>query len=190
VDVTSDPAAGDTAAGADDTRVDPVAGVNLAPRATDPAAPARRRGKRWPAIVVLALVFVGGGIVVTKFLTSAIDYYCHVDEVGAKAGCETGQRLRIQGVVEKGTLHQVGGVTTFLIGFNGKTLPVRYEGDPGGIFQECVPVVVHGKLDGPLPGATFAGDQLEVKHSNQYAADNKGRLDQANTESAACKQQT
>ena len=160
--------------------------LNLSPRETDAPTPARRRGNRWPAIVVLVLVFVGGGIVVTKFLTSAIDYYCNVDEIGVKSGCEAGRRLRIQGVVEEGSLHQTGGVTTFLIGYHGVTVPVRYEGDPGGIFQECVPVVVHGQMtDG-----TFNGDLVEVKHSNEYEAENKDRINAANVESAACKQQT
>ena len=160
--------------------------LNLSPRETAAPTPARRRGKRWPAIVVLVLVFIGGGIVVTKFLTSAIDYYCNVDEIGVKSGCEAGRRLRIQGVVEEGSLHQTGGVTTFVIGYHGVTVPVRYEGDPGGIFQECVPVVVHGQMtDG-----TFNGDLVEVKHSNEYEAENKDRINAANAESAACKQQT
>ncbi len=160
--------------------------LNLSPRETAAPSPVRRRGKRWPAILVLVLVFAGGGIVVTKFLTSAIDYYCNVDEIAVKSGCEAGRRLRIQGVVQEGSLHQTGGVTTFLIAYNGVTVPVRYEGDPGGIFQECVPVVVHGQMtDG-----TFNGDLVEVKHSNEYEAENKDRINAANAESAACKQQT
>jgi cytochrome c-type biogenesis protein CcmE len=160
--------------------------LNLSPREPVAAPAAPRRGKRWPAIVVLVLVFAGGGIIVTKFLTSAIDYYCNVDEVGVKSGCEAGRRLRIQGVVQEHSLHQTGGVTTFTITYHGASLPVRYEGDPGGIFQECVPVVVHGQLiDG-----TFDGDLVEVKHSNEYEAENKDRINAANAESAACKQQT
>jgi cytochrome c-type biogenesis protein CcmE len=79
---------------------------------------------------------------------------------------------------------QAGAVTTFTIAFNGVEMPVRYDGDPGGIFQECVPVVVHGRID-EEPGAdgsvvrVFNGDSVEVKHSNEYEADNKDRLDQA-----------
>ena len=65
----------------------------------------------------------------------------------AKDGCEAGRRLRIQGTVEEGTVdarrrrhHRSTSPSTA-----GRS-PVRYEGDPGGIFQECVPVVVHGRL--------------------------------------------
>ena len=77
------------------------AGLDLSPR---DVAPARsRRGKRkWLPIVVLGLVIASAGVIVTQFLTSAIDYYCNVDEIGAKDGCETGRRLRVQGTVDRG----------------------------------------------------------------------------------------
>ena len=161
--------------------------MDLSPReVVEPAArvgaPARRR---WPALLVLALVLAGGGVVVAKFLTSSIDYYCNVDEIGAKDGCEAGRRLRVQGTVDEGSVIRNGGVTNFRITFNDRTIPVRYAGDPGGIFQECVPVVVHGRLD---PAGSFDGDRVEVKHSNEYEAENSERLDEA--ESAACSQQS
>ncbi len=162
--------------------------MDLSPRdVADVAAPKRK--KPWPALAVLALALVAGGVVVTKFLTSAIDYYCNVDEVGVKDGCETGRRLRIQGIVEEGSVQQDGAVVTFTIGFNGVEMPVRYEGEPGGLFQECIPVVVHGKLSKAVAdGGVFNGDQVEVKHSNEYEAENKDRIDDAASESAACKQ--
>jgi cytochrome c-type biogenesis protein CcmE len=160
--------------------------VDLSPR-TDEAAPPppRRAGKRWPAIAVLVLVLAGGVVIVTQFLSSAIDYYCNVDEVGAKDGCEAGRRLRIQGNVVEGSVTADGNVTNFVVEFNGASLPVRYDaGDPGGIFQECVPVVVHGRVqettaaDGSV-ARVFAGDRVEVKHSNEYAAQNGNRLTEA-----------
>lgn len=158
--------------------------LDLRPRDGTSLAASRRRGKKWPAVLVLALVLVGGGVLVTQFLSSAIDYYCNVDEIGTKDGCDANGRIRVQGNVEEGSVDQDGVVTTFLIQFNGVELPVRYEGDPGGVFQECVPVVVHGRLfedtaaDGTLT-RSFEGDRVEVKHSNEYEAQNEGRLEQA-----------
>ena len=158
--------------------------MDLSPRETAPVAVNARRKRRWGPIVVLALVLVSGGVVVSKFLTSAIDYYCNVDEVVAhKSGCEAGRRLRIQGTVEEGTVEKSGAVTNFVMIFNGASIPVRYDGDPGGLFQECIPVVVHGAVD---TQGVFEGDQLEVKHTNEYAAKNPDRLDKA--KSAACSQ--
>jgi cytochrome c-type biogenesis protein CcmE len=148
------------------------AGLDLSPREVDPAR--SRRGKRkWLPIVVLGLVIASAGVIVTQFLTSAIDYYCNVDEIGTKDGCETGRRLRVQGTVDRGSVVDDGTVTAFSITFNDVSLNVRYEGDPGGIFKECIPVVVHGTLQGD----TFAGDRIEVKHSNEYMADNPDRVE-------------
>ena len=158
--------------------------MDLSPRqiATTAPAPSPRR-RNWRAFVLLAVVLVAGGLVVTKFLTSAIDFYCNVDEVGHKSGCEAGRRLRIQGTVEEGTVEKDGATTTFVISFNGATREVRYQGDPGGLFQECIPVVVHGTVGAD---GVFEGDKLEVKHTNEYAAKNADRLDKAR--SAACSQ--
>ena len=164
--------------------------MDLSPRDTAEPTIAARRGKRWPALAVLGLVLVGGGVVVTKFLTSAIDYYCNVDELGVKSGCDAGRRLRVQGNVDEGSITETDGVTTFMISFNGAELPVRYEGEPGGIFKECVPVVVRGRLnetvaaDGTVT-RVFDGDHLEVKHDNEYAAENADRLNEAES---ACSQ--
>ncbi|MGZ4673509.1 MAG: cytochrome c maturation protein CcmE [Ilumatobacteraceae bacterium] len=163
--------------------------MDLSPRqitTLERPAPVPRRN--WKAYVLLAIVLLAGGVVVTKFLTSAIDFYCNVDEVGHKSGCEAGRRLRIQGTVEEGTVKKSGAVTDFVIAFNGTAINVHYDGDPGGLFQECIPVVVHGTYIAPVGNAkgVFDGDQLEVKHSNEYAAKNPDRLDKA--KSAACSQ--
>ena len=147
--------------------------LDLRPRSTN-TAPVRRR-RPWGAIAVLVLVVIAGFVVITKFLTSAVDYYCNVDEIGAKDGCEAGRRLRVQGVVEKDSIEDDGTATTFTISFGGVSMPVRYEGDPGGIFKECIPVVVHGVL----AGGTFEGDRIEVKHSNEYEAENPDRMNQS-----------
>lgn len=148
---------------------------DLAPRELDPITPRRRR--RWLPIVLIGLVLVAGGVIVTQFLRSAIDYYCNVDEVGARDGCEADRRLRVQGVVAEGSVASEGAVTNFVIEFGGEEMPVRYDGAPGGIFQECIPVVVHGELDGN--SGTFHGDRVEVKHSDEYVAVNDDRLDEA-----------
>ena len=131
-------------------------------------------------IVVVALVL--GGVVVTKFLTSAIDYYCNVDEVGVRSGCNGDRRIRIQGIVMKDSLSRSNGSTRFVMEWNKKEIKVSYLGDPGGIFQECIPVVAHGRLDGDV----FDSDRIEVKHSNQYVEKNKARFDAADKEAAAC----
>ena len=159
--------------------------TDLSPRTgpDTPPVPARAKRKLMP-IVVLAAVLVAGGVIVTQFLRSAVDYYCNVDEVGTRSGCDIGRRLRVQGVVERGTVVSRGADTDFVITFNGAEMPVRYDGEPGGIFKECIPVVVHGRFD--AAGDLFMGDRVEVKHSDEYVSVNDARLAEADGLADAC----
>ena len=157
--------------------------MDLTPRTSTDAVPeSSQRKRRWLPIVVVVLALVFGGVVVTKFLTSAIDYYCNVDEVGSRAGCEGDRRMRVQGIVDQDSVKQVSGATQFMLSFNGKRLPVQYAGDPGGVFQECIPVVAHGRV----VSGVFESDRIEVKHTNQYVEKNKSRMDESDEEAAAC----
>jgi cytochrome c-type biogenesis protein CcmE len=153
--------------------------TDLTPR-PQPATDSRpnRRNRRILPMLVLGGVVVAGGVIVTQFLTSAVDYYCNVDEVGVRSGCDDDRRLRIQGTVDEGSIDVSRGVTSFSVSFNGATMPVRYDGEPGGIFKECIPVVVHGRVD----GGVFVGDRVEVKHSNEYVAVNSDRIDETDYE--------
>jgi cytochrome c-type biogenesis protein CcmE len=135
-------------------------------------------------VLVLALAVVAGGVVITQALSTAVDYYCNVDEVGVRSGCDTGRRLRIQGTVGEGSVVVATGATLFDIEFNGSTVQVEYAGEPGGIFKECLPVVVHGVFD--EPSGMFLGDRVEVKHSEDYVAVNDDRLQEAEADAAAC----
>ena len=156
--------------------------MDLTPRTNDESSVASKKKRRWIPIVMIVVAMSAGGVVVTKFLTSAIDYYCNVDEVGSRPGCEGDRRLRVQGIVEEGSVQQQDGGTSFVMVFNLEKIKVVYAGDPGGVFQECIPVVAHGRVvDG-----TFESDRIEVKHSNSYVEKNKTRLDTANEEAAAC----
>jgi cytochrome c-type biogenesis protein CcmE len=68
-------------------------------------------------------------------------------------------------------------------------MPVELGSEPTGLFQECIPVVVTGKVLRADDGSRyFAGNEVIVKHDNEYDAENEGRLDDANAEAAACLQ--
>lgn len=158
--------------------------MDLTPRPiADAESRAQKQRRRWAPMIIVALALVAGGVVVSQFLTSAIDYYCNVDEVGVRDGCVGQRRIRVQGIVVENSLKQTSGVSEFSLVFNDKTLRVRYQGDPGGVFQECIPVVAHGRVvDG-----VFDSDRIEVKHTNQYVEKNKTRFE-ATKETAACSQ--
>jgi cytochrome c-type biogenesis protein CcmE len=161
--------------------------MDLSPRAPvdpDRSTATRKRKRRWLPMIVLGLVVVAGGVIVTQFLTSAVDYYCNVDEVGVRDGCDEDRRIRLQGTVDEGTVEKDASSTVFTISFNGATIPVRYAGEPGGIFKECIPVVVHGVIE----NGELVGDRVEVKHSDEYVAVNDDRV--ADAELAGCADST
>ncbi len=155
--------------------------TDLSPRPVSDVSPRARARRRWVPMVVIGLVIVAGGVIVTQFLRSAVDYYCNADEIGVRSGCDADRRLRVQGTVDAGSLSEVNGVTAFTITFNDVTLPVRYDGQPGGIFKECIPVIVHGRLEGD----TFMGDDVEVKHDSSYEAANPERIAEAEADAAS-----
>lgn len=150
--------------------------MDLTPR---PEQPAPSRWRMLPAVIAGLAVVVGIGIIAI-FLTSSIDYYCNVDEIGVREGCDDTRRVRVQGTVDEGSLEQRMTTTAFVMSFNGVSLPVEYDGEPGGIFQECIPVVAHGRV---VDGVLLA-TRIEVKHSNEYEAENKERITEAET--SAC----
>ncbi len=151
--------------------------MDLTPRsAPDGGATPRKKKRNLFPILALALVIMAGGVIVTQFLNSAVDYFCNVDEVGARDGCEEDRRIRLQGTVEPGTIDDsVPGVTAFKMAFGDAEIDVNYDGIPGGIFKECIPVVVHGEIR----QGVLEGDLVEVKHSNEYVAVNDENLAEA-----------
>ena len=156
--------------------------MDLTPRTSaENTAPSKSK-RNWLPLLVVVLALTGGGFVVTKFLTSSIDYYCNVDEVGVRDGCLGARRIRVQGIVEQGSLKRDNTVSSFVMEFNKQKINVMYSGDPGGIFQECIPVVAHGRM----VNGFFESDRIEVKHTNQYVEKNTNRFTEANKEAAAC----
>jgi cytochrome c-type biogenesis protein CcmE len=155
---------------------------DLSPRTPAAGDAVARPRRKWLPMLLIGAVLVAGGVIVTQFLRSAIDYYCNVDEIGVRSGCEPDRRLRVQGVVDRGSVAMSGGDTAFDITFNDSTVAVVYDGEPGGIFKECLPVVVHGRFD----GETFLGDRVEVRHSDEYVAVNDDRLDEADDQATEC----
>ena len=77
----------------------------------------------------------------------------------------------------------------FVISFNGSSMPVTVGSKPTGIFQECIPVVVAGRVvEAPdtAAGLRFEGDEVLVKHDEGYDAANKDRVAIADDAAAAC----
>ena len=74
--------------------------MDLTPR---PAPDAPRPKRRMLPAVIAGAAVVAGIVIVGFFLTSSIDYYCNVDEIGVREGCDDTRRVRVQGSVDEGS---------------------------------------------------------------------------------------
>ena len=146
-------------------------GLDLTPRPVPDGTTAVRRRRRGLGPLLIAGLLVVAALIIWQFLTNATLFFCNVDEVGKRSECSGTKRFRLQGTVVTGSIAQ-GTPMTFMVSFNGATIPVSYDGEPGGIFKEDIPVVVEGHMT----GSTFTGERILVKHSNAYVQKNPERV--------------
>jgi cytochrome c-type biogenesis protein CcmE len=143
-----------------------VSEPDLSPR----QAPRTRRRRRWGVVAFLVVLVGALGVILYQGLANATLYFCNADEVGHRSECSGDKRFRLQGTVE--SVVEDGATLHFAVTYNGATIPVTYQGQPGGIFQEGIPTVVEGRME----GTTFAGDRILVKHTEQYIEENPDRV--------------
>ena len=91
---------------------------------------------------------------------------------GAEYKIDFVPKVSVSVVVDEGSVERVANATVFTITYNDVTMPVNYDGEPGGIFKECIPVVVHGVIE----AGELQGDRVEVKHSDEYVSVNDERV--------------
>jgi cytochrome c-type biogenesis protein CcmE len=152
--------------------------MELTPRTAAPEAghPAGRRRRSPWAYIALTVVVVGIGVVAYQALSSASLYFYNADEAVAQREQLGDTRFRLQGTVLDDVETTDDGVT-FTVRFNDVDVPVAHAGDPPELFEPGIPVVLEGRF--AATGAEFESDAILVKHSEEYEADNGGRLTDA-----------
>ena len=151
--------------------------LDLRPRTDtgDAAPPARRRS--WGAYAALGLVGVAIVAVLGIALTQATVFFYNVDEALERRADLGDDTFRMQGSVVTGTEVRDDGALLFTIGFGGEQADIVHVGDePSDLFEVGIPVVVQGRWE---PDGQFRSEQILVKHSETYEAENQDRLDDA-----------
>ena len=125
----------------------------------------RRRAKRLVLIsAALGVVGVAAGLTLFALRDSVVFFYGPT-EFAQKAPAP-GTRLRIGGLVEKGSLARVGDATVhFAVTDNAKDVTVSYTGILPDLFREGQGVVAEGVVTGPNQ---FAADAVLAKHDETY----------------------
>lgn len=124
---------------------------------------------------VLGVAVLGvAGFLISQALSSSLVYFIMPSEYARDTASFDGRFVRLGGLVEPGSvkydeeqLH-----LTFLVTDRVATYPVQYDGAPPDLFQENGGVVIEGRFhDG-----VFEGDNLLVKHSNDYHPPKEGEV--------------
>lgn len=118
-------------------------------------------------LVVIALVaLIGAGLLAAWALRSQASYF-YVPEQMVANPPETGQAVRLGGMVEEGSIETLAdGVTiAFVVGDGKARVPVRFAGILPDLFVEGSGVVAEGRL---APDGTFVADNLLAKHDENY----------------------
>jgi cytochrome c-type biogenesis protein CcmE len=124
-----------------------------------------RKQKRLAVIVGgLAILGLAAGLVLYALRDTIVFFYTP-SEVAQK-NISPGTRLRLGGLVEKGSISRAGGTTvTFIVTDLTKTMNVSYMGQLPDLFREGQGVVAEGVLD--ANGALIA-DTVLAKHDEKY----------------------
>ena len=113
------------------------------------------------AVAVLGLAV---GLVMYALRGSILYFYSPSDVVEKRL--TTGQRIRLGGLVEKGSLKNGdGGRIDFAVTDTKTSLKVVYRGVLPDLFREGQGVVTEGKLDA---SGVFAADSVLAKHDETY----------------------
>ena len=124
-----------------------------------------RKQKRLSVILAgLAVLGVAAGLVLYALRDTIIFFYTPSDI--AEKGVAPGQRFRLGGMVEAGSLKRgEGTVVSFVVTDSIKALPVTYNGLLPDLFREGQGVVAEGKLDA---NGMFTADTVLAKHDENY----------------------
>lgn len=112
----------------------------------------------------LVVLSIAVGLVLYAMQDSIVFFYSPSDV--AKMEVAPGQRFRLGGLVETGSVRRGQGTTVrFAVTDGANALPVTFTGVLPDLFREGQGVVAEGKLD---PGGTFDADIVLAKHDETY----------------------
>lgn len=126
----------------------------------------RKRGNALRLVIVGVIILAALGFLLFRGLDDATVYFKTASEAVEQRDEIGTDRFRVEGTVVAGSIKENGAITNFEIADKGVTIPVANTGQPLGIFQENIPVVLEGRF--AADSDTFESDRIMVRHSNEY----------------------
>lgn len=118
-------------------------------------------------------ILIGSGVAILSLAAILVMFalkdsvvFFHTPSDVIEKGVAAGQRIRLGGLVEQGSLIRGQGATVaFKVTDTLKDIPVTYKGVLPDLFREGQGVVAEGKLDA---AGTFVADTVLAKHDATY----------------------
>ena len=137
--------------------------------------PSKNRSRR-RSILVLAVLVLAVLALLSQGLLHSLNYFETVDEVFAHRASIGTEVIRLEGVVEPGSItRSSNGATFVLTDSKDQRVYVDAHGSPPQLFQANIPVVVVGHFTSAT-SHQFDGAQIMVKHSASYIAAHPTRV--------------
>jgi cytochrome c-type biogenesis protein CcmE len=126
------------------------------------------------ARVVVPLLVIAGSLVwvASRGLAGNLVYYKTPTEVLAEGGSITGERIRLGGLVEPGSVQRTGSAVRFVVTDGTTRMTVVDTGGVPSLFRAGAGVVVEGTYGGD---GAFHADTVLVKHGDTYSPPKPGQ---------------
>jgi cytochrome c-type biogenesis protein CcmE len=140
------------------------------------------RASNAKSFIALGMVVVAIGFVLVRGLKSSVSYFLRADEAVARMSTLGEKRFRLQGFVADGSVVNSDKLVTFDVEVNGAVVHVTFPKTPPELFRNNIPVVIVGQfapnqLSRPAGSKPlFLGDEIQIKHDENYIQKNKERL--------------
>jgi cytochrome c-type biogenesis protein CcmE len=124
-----------------------------------------RKQKRL-SVIAGAMLFLGGATALTFYALGQRTSYFYMPSDIAERPVEPGQRIRLGGLVEKGSIQRGQGTEVeFAVTDQTKVIKVVYNGLLPDLFREEQGVITEGSFDA---GGVFVADSVLAKHDENY----------------------
>lgn len=111
----------------------------------------------------MVMLFAAAGLVLSAFQDNLVFFYSPSDL--AEKTVEPGQRFRLGGMVEEGSVEKSGETVRFKVTDYAESMPVVFNGILPDLFREGQGVVAEGTIG---PDGVFMAQEVLAKHDENY----------------------
>ena len=122
-----------------------------------------KKRRRIQLVAIAAVLLAAATALVGYAMRDGIEFFRSPSQIAGEPPRD-GERFRLGGLVEEGSITREGGQVRFAVTDGGGRVPVVFAGIPPDLFREGQGVVATGRLE----GGTFVASEILAKHDEQY----------------------